>query len=174
MFLRDLADFGDFYELSYQPAYRTALGIVRDHAIAADVTQDAFVVAYEQRDRFRGEAPGQVWLHRIVVNKALAALRRRGPVVRELAMVEDGVDPTIAVADRMALLAAIGGLSPRHRAVVILRYYHDYDYATIAHILGTTPSNVGAMLSRARDSLKLALDAMPGTTIVLEEVVGAR
>ena len=175
MFLPDLADFGAFYERTYQRAYRTALGIVRDHAIAADVTQEAFVAAYEQRGRFRGEAPGQVWLQRIVVNRALAAVRRRGPVVRELPMVErGGVDHTPSTADRIVLLAALGELPPGHRAAVVLRYYHDFDYATIARILGTTTTNVGVMLSRARDRLKLELDPTPGTAVVLEEVVDAR
>ena len=85
VFLADISDFGAFYERTYQRAYRTALGIVHDGAIAADVTQEAFVAAYEQRAKFRGDAPGQVWLHRIVVNRALLALRRRQPVIRELA-----------------------------------------------------------------------------------------
>jgi DNA-directed RNA polymerase specialized sigma24 family protein len=49
-------------------------------------------------------------------------------------------------------------LSPRHRAAVVLRYYHDYDYATIADCLGTTTSNVGAMLSRALDRLRVAME----------------
>ena len=50
----------------------------------------------------------------------------------------------------------------RHRAAVILRYYHGYDYATIARILETTSTNVGAMLSRGLDQLKVALDPDPG------------
>lgn len=138
MFLPDIADVGAFYERAYQQAFRTALGIVRNHAVAADVTQDAFVVASEQRARFRGDAPGVVWIHRIVVNGALAAVRRRGPVVRDLTTVEEsGADHSRATADRVVLFAALGDLPPRYRAVVVLRYYHDYDYATIARILGT-------------------------------------
>ena len=78
-FRPDLEDFGAFYERSYQVAYRTALAIVRDAALAADVTQEAYVAAYQRRDRFRGDAPGQAWLHRIVVNESLATLRRRRP-----------------------------------------------------------------------------------------------
>jgi DNA-directed RNA polymerase specialized sigma24 family protein len=71
-----LADFGKFYERTYDVAYRTALGVVRDPALAADVTQDAYVAAYRHRDDFRGDAPSAAWLHRIVVNEALAARRR--------------------------------------------------------------------------------------------------
>ena len=67
-------------------------------------------------------------------------------------------DTAAGTTSRLALFDALDGLSPRHRAAVILRYYHDYDYATIAQILGTTVTNVGAMLSRALDRLKVALD----------------
>ncbi len=63
---------------------------------------------------------------------------------------------------RMALLQALDVLPARQRAAVILRYYHDYDYTTIAQILNTTSTNVGAMLSRALDRLKDALEPEPG------------
>jgi RNA polymerase sigma-70 factor (ECF subfamily) len=159
----EIADFGAFYEETYDRAYRTALGIVRDPALAADVTQEAYVSAYRQRDRFRGDAPSRAWLHRIVVNEGISALRRRRQV-------KPGVDLSpLLVADtashatvRLALLDALDALPPRQRAAVILRYYHDYDYATTAQILGTTSTNVGAMLSRALDRLKVALDPIPG------------
>jgi len=74
-FRLEIADFGAFYERTYDMAYRTVLGIVRDPGLAADVTQEAYISAYRQRDRFRGEAPSGAWLHRIVVNQALGALR---------------------------------------------------------------------------------------------------
>lgn len=162
-FRLELADFGAFYEETYDRAFRTALGIVRDPALAADVTQEAYVSAYRQRDRFRGDAPSRAWLHRIVVNEALSVLRRRAKVKRDVdlapLLVPDTASHTTA---RLALLDALDGLSPRHRAAVVLRYYHDYDYATIARILDTSSSNVGAMLSRALDQLKVALDPIPG------------
>jgi RNA polymerase sigma-70 factor (ECF subfamily) len=174
-FRPDLADFGGFYERTYQVAFRTALGIVRDAALAADVTQDAYVTAYRHRDRFRGDAPGHAWLHRIVVNQALAAVRRPRPTIREIVLGESGGgDDARATADRVTLFEALDQLSPRHRAAVVLRYYHDYDYATIAGILGTSTTNVGAMLTRARVELKQALDPTPAAAIAIEEVTGAR
>ena len=159
-FRAELTDFGAFYERTYQVAFRTALGIVRDYALAADVTQQAYVDAYEKRDRFRGEAPGHAWLHRIVVNTALATLRRRRPaVVREIDSADQpNLDATPEAASRLELMAALDTLSPRQRAAVVLRYYHDYDYAAIAQVLGTTPTNVGSMLSRALDRLRIELE----------------
>jgi RNA polymerase sigma-70 factor (ECF subfamily) len=159
----ELADFAGFYERTYAGAYRLAFGIVHEPALAADVTQDAYVAAYRHRDRFRGDAPSAAWLHRIVVNEALAALRRRrsASTVVDLSplLAPDGAPRSDA---RLALLQALDVLPGQQRAAVILRYYHDYDYATIAQILETTSTNVGAMLSRALDRLKVALDREPG------------
>jgi RNA polymerase sigma-70 factor, ECF subfamily len=165
-FRLEIADFGAFYERTYDVAYRTALGIIRDPALAADATQEAYVAAYRHRDRFRGDAPSVAWLHRIVVNQALGALRRRraaGPVsdISPL-MAPDEAGGTIA---RLVLFDALDALPPRHRAALILRYYHDYDYATIAQILGTTSTNVGAMLTRGLDRLRVALESESGTVI---------
>jgi RNA polymerase sigma-70 factor (ECF subfamily) len=162
-FRLEISDFGAFYERTYDIAYRTALGVVRDPTLAADVTQEAYVAAYRQRDRFRGEAPSAAWLHRIVINQALAALRRRRAVPRgaEL-MAWITPDDAAGTTRRLAIFDALDALPARHRAAVILRYYHDYDYATIAQILNTTSTNVGAMLSRALDRLKVALEPEQG------------
>jgi len=160
-FQAELSDFAAFYERTYQVAYRTALGIVRDPILAADVTQQAYVDAYEHRQHFRGEAPGHAWLHRIVVNTALASLRRRRPVViREIAPTDATTDAetTADAAAHLELMAALDQLKPRARAAVVLRYYHDYDYATIAQMIGTTPTNVGSLLSRAMDRLRQELE----------------
>jgi RNA polymerase sigma-70 factor (ECF subfamily) len=161
-FRLELSDFGDFYERTYHDAYRTALGIVRDGPLAADVTQEAYVAAYRHRDRFRGDAPSTAWLHRIVVNQALVSLRRRRASSRVVdlgpSMVPDGAGRSVA---RLTVLQALDRLPPQQRAAVILRYYHDYDYATIAQILDTTSTNVGAMLSRALDRLRVAIDPEP-------------
>jgi RNA polymerase sigma-70 factor (ECF subfamily) len=159
---RELYDFGGFYERTYEGSYRTALGIVRDAGLAADITQDAYIAAYRHRDRFRGEAPSIAWLHRIVVNQALAALRKRRPSSRVVdlspSMAPDGAGHSVA---RLTLLQALDRLPTQQRAAVVLRYYHDHDYATIAQILGTTPTNVGAMLSRALDRLKVVIEPEP-------------
>lgn len=166
-FRPELADFGAFYERTYQAAYRTALGVVREQTLADDVTQQAYVAAWEHRETFRGDVPAQAWLHRIVINQALSALRRNRPTIRELtvadAAVSDGAPPDgiVRMGERIALFDALGQLPPRSRAAVVLRYYHDYDYAAIARILGTSPTNVGAILSRALDRLRDELEPAP-------------
>jgi RNA polymerase sigma factor (sigma-70 family) len=159
VFRLDLADFSGFYERTYQAAFRTALGIVGQTALAADVAQEAYAAAYRHRDRFRGDVPPEAWLHRIVVNAAFSAVRGQHPVVHEISMPDPASpDDSRQIAERLALFDALDALAPRQRAAVILRYYHDYDYVTIARILNTTSTNVGAMLSRALDRLRVELE----------------
>jgi len=159
-FQAELSDFGSFYERTYQGAYRTALAILRDHALAADLTQQAYVDAYEHRHRFRGDAPGYAWLHKIVVNTALGAARRKRPVIIRQIEPHDArqSDAAPGTADRLELMTALDALAPKQRAAVVLRYYHDYDYSQIAQMLGTTTSNVGSLLSRALDRLRTELE----------------
>ena len=78
-FRAELDDFGSFYERTYPAAYRTAWAILRDHGAAADAVQEAYLAAYRERGRFRGDAPAQAWLLRIVVNRAISEARRPRP-----------------------------------------------------------------------------------------------
>lgn len=158
-FRAQLDDFAALYERTYPAVYHTALGICGDPSLAADVAQDAYESAYRQQASFRGEVPVEAWLHRIVVNASLTGLRRRrvrwaeplDPVYHDRAAAVP--DPT----ESLAIRDALQRLEPRQRAAVVLRYYHDFDYATIAAILETSTSNVGAILSRTLDTLRADL-----------------
>jgi RNA polymerase sigma-70 factor, ECF subfamily len=178
-FRGELADFASFYESTYQGAFRTALAIVREAGLAADVTQDAYVKAYRERYRFRGDAPVAAWLHRIVVNEAISGIRKRSRGPREIDMsrtweATSGAGEVGKIADRLSILDALGVLTPLARAAVVLRYYHDHDYATIARILGTSAGNVGVLLTRSLDRLKTELEAPSPARVVDEPPVEVR
>jgi RNA polymerase sigma-70 factor (ECF subfamily) len=167
-FRAQLDDFAALYERTYPVMYRTVLGICGDASLAADATQDAYVSAYRQRATFSGEVPVDAWLHRIAVNAALSSLRRRRVRWAEpLDPVRH--DRSVAPADRaggLDLASALLRLDPRSRAAIILRYYVDLDYATIATILETSPGNVGSMLSRAIERLRRDLGSEQAATII--------
>src|SRR5512147_549573 len=61
-----------------QRLYRVARAIVKDEGEAEDVTQDAYVRAFEHLDQFAGRARFSTWLTRIAVHEASARVRRRG------------------------------------------------------------------------------------------------
>lgn len=169
-----LADFGAFYERTYPTALRVAYGIVGERAMADDVTQDAYAAAYRERDRYRGDGPPEAWLYRIVVNTALGALRHQR--VRWIVPLDPDAQErsaggpmggSAALTDHAALAEGLQHLDPRARSAVVLRYYLDLDYQRIAAILGTSESNVGSILSRSLDRLRIAMapaPILPGAT----------
>ncbi len=168
-FRAQIEDFTALYERTYQPVYRTVLGICGDAALAADLTQDAYVAAYRNRATFRGDVPVDAWLHRIAVNAALAGLRRRR--VRWAEPLDTAIhDRSSAPPDEgpdADLQRALLQLQPQARAAVVLRYYLDLDYASIATVLGTTSGNVGSLLSRSLDRMRRELTTeVPSPSLV--------
>lgn len=146
-----IPDFGAFYEATFADVYRLVLGIVRDAPLATDITQEAYLSAFQQRASYRGDAPPSHWIMRIAANRAISATRRRRlirwlPITSQPEAMEPGPDATVAM--RLAIEEVLELLPPQQRAAVTLRYVHDFDYATIGQILNTTPNNVGVLLTR--------------------------
>jgi RNA polymerase sigma-70 factor, ECF subfamily len=160
-FRSQVEDFAALYERTYQAVFRTVLGICTDVGLAADLTQDAFVLAYRQRATFRGDVPVDAWLHRIAVNTALGGLRKRKVRWAEPLDPERHERPRRSPdpGDALDVRGALAKLEPRARAAIVLRYYHDYDYATIAAILGTSTGTVGSLLSRSIDRMRRDLSS---------------
>lgn len=151
-------DFGAFYAATYPVAYRVAYGIVGEHPLAEDATQDAYVTAFRKRRDYRADGPAEAWLYRIVVNTAISSLRRRR--VRLIQPLDPGhndpstPDPAAAAVDHLVLMDALQHLDPVARAAVVLRYYLDLDYETIGSIISRSTSNTGSILSRSLDRLQ--------------------
>ncbi len=152
--------------------YRVAFGILRDPDGAVDATHDTFARAFERWEQYDANRPLRAWLHGIVTNTALDALRRRRvrqlavPVLGRVAELESGGprsggDPAVDVVRRRIVDEGLATLKPEARAAVILRHYYGYDYAEIAGFLRTSPGNVGSILSRAHSTLRRRLAADP-------------
>jgi RNA polymerase sigma-70 factor, ECF subfamily len=141
---------GELFTRHADAAWRTAFAIVRDHARAEDVVQDAFVRAIRAADRFDRDRPFRPWLLRIVTNRALDVLRHEAfatPGDVEPGGAADGDD------DPTDVRGAIAQLDPDRRAVVVLRYWLDLSPSEIADRLGVPVGTVGSRLARALDDL---------------------
>ena len=145
--------------------YRVAARIVGD-ADADDVTQDAFLRAFNRLSSFRGESPFRAWLLRITHNTALNALARR-PKLQPVDSVEELIDSSeggpppmrspvdqLEVSERRdRLMLKISLLSPQHRAVLALRDLEGLSYDEIAQVTETPLGSVKGRLHRARGEL---------------------
>ena len=143
-------------------AYRAAYLVVHDGAAAEDIAQEAMLSAIRTLDRFDRRRPFGPWLHRIVVNRAIDWVRSR-------ALRAEADEPALelATADRadegeppsQPVLAALGELSPDHRAVIVLRHLLEYSPREIARMLDLPRGTVNSRLRRGLDQLADRLEA---------------
>ncbi len=116
---------------------------MRDELTAEDVVHDVFLDVWRQAAAFSGRAQVSTWLMAITRNKAWSHLRKR----REMAL-EEGVaeaqedeadDPEVRLqkSDKAAAMRmCLDRLSPEHREVIDLVYYHDASIDDVATIVG--------------------------------------
>lgn len=169
----DVDAFTHLVEEHQAVALRVAYLVVRDHAEAEDVTQEAFVKAHRALDGFRQDAPFRPWLLRIVRNEALNRLRRRGRQERLRLRVANeavsgGAAPSPEAAfiedeQRRFLLDAVDALPRRYRDVVTYRYLGGLSEAETAAALDIPVGTVKSRTSRALDRLAAALNRRTDT-----------
>ena len=131
------------------------------HARAEELTQEAFVRAWQKLPGFRFESAFGTWLYRLAVNTALMDLRalKNDPVeqgVEEDALPESGASP-FCPAEREELERAVAALSPRTRAVLVLHDVEGWKHEEIATELSMAVGSSKAQLHRARRLLRHAL-----------------
>jgi len=153
---------------------------------ARDLTQDAFLKAFEGLGKFRGESGFYTWVFRVAVNLALTH-RRRGRTRRVFSL-DQSVDPTGESVDPIAPAAprespgddptsapteaevhsalghALQELDDEQRAVVVLRDMEGFNYEQIAAILQVPTGTVKSRLFRARMALRSAIEPLTGGT----------
>jgi RNA polymerase sigma-70 factor (ECF subfamily) len=125
---------------------------------AEDVSQDAFLRAFHRLSHFRGDAPFRSWLLRITHNAALDHLgRRRAEPVDPESLEASQPSSARPPADRLEVRERIErlerklrGLTPQHRAVLVLRDAEGLTYEEIAEITDTPLGSVKGRLHRAR------------------------
>jgi len=161
----DLPAYEEIVGRHQRRVYGVALRIVRSHAVADDVAQEAFLKAWQALDRFELGRPFGPWVCRIAAN--LAVNHVRSPVAREDPLPEGhgetrsaSEDPLSAVLDGEAqqlLHDALEELPPDQRAVFVLRAVEEMSYKEIAEALDLSPGTVMSRLFRAREKLARAL-----------------
>jgi len=153
--------------------YKTAYLMLGNAGEAEDALQEVFIRVHRSLSAFEpSKGSFATWLHRITVNHCLNQRRRR----RFLVVALDEVSPASLSGDcplpegqlgeELAVQQALGRLSDKQRAVVILRYYWEMSYAEIARILeiplGTVKSRLNLALKTLRKELGTLAQDAPG------------
>ncbi len=140
--------------------FAACLAITRSHDLAEDAVQDALLNAWNKRSQFQNGASLDTWIHRIVINAALAILRRQKPGVFGEFM--DDIETTDASPDEeraddeleRALAVALDRLSETERVCFVLKHLEQWRLSEIAEELDINVGRVKQALFRGVRKLR--------------------
>jgi len=160
------ATFGTLVERHLASVYSVVLRVVGSRADAEDVTQEAFVRAFERLDRYDVNYSFRNWLLKIATNLALNHLRsRRREHVGHRRLAEARSDPTDgsnpktegpSTADWQHWLGQLDG---SQRAAIVLFHFCELPYVQVAEVLDVPVNTVRTLLHRGRKRLRELLTA---------------
>ena len=149
-----------------------------NHALADDLAQETFILAWRNLKAFRQEARFSTWLYRIATNCWLAHSRTRKEELlgdREESVAEnsdeaaDAADAgndevSRAAALKLDLTRAMRLLTDAERAAIVQCYDNDLSHEEAAYVLGCPVGTVKTHIHRAKQKLKAAMSAWDGST----------
>jgi len=151
--------FEEFAATRMPGVLRFAAVLTGDRADAEDLAQEVLTRAYSLWGRIGGLDRPDLYVRKMMLNEYLSWRRRSA---RRVPAGAGTLEPASTASDhaqqyveRDALLAELGKLSRRQRAVLVLRYYEDRGDTEIAELLGCSPGTVRSHASRALAALRV-------------------
>lgn len=147
---------------AYEALYRLHAGrvfalctrLVKDRDMAEDLTQDAFVQAWKNLSKFRGDSAFGSWLYRIATNTALSYLRKQKHFQNSLDSDEIEIEYRETQDEQIGLEDAIAELPDGARAVFVLYAVEGYTHDEISKAMNIAVGSSKAQLHRARQLLQ--------------------
>lgn len=162
------ADFDALYRLYHPRLWRFLTHLMRQPDAIEEALNDTMLVVWQRADSFDGRSRLSTWIFGIAYRKGLKALSRQDLAVDDEDMPEaadtgPGPEQQFSLVQlRGRLREAMAELSPEHRAVVELCYFHDMAYGEIAEVVGCPQETVKTRMFYARRRLRLLLDDLAG------------
>lgn len=153
----DEDEFRRFTAARWAGLVRTAYLLTGDLGHAEDLAQTTLIKAYRSWNRVRRVDDVDAYVRKILINANRSRFRAKRPVEYSVATVPEhhaAPDTSGAVEERDVLFAALAGLPPRQRAIVVLRYWEDLAEGEVAALLGCSVGTVKSQASRALAKLR--------------------
>lgn len=157
----DSRAFEALYRRSVDKIYALCIRMTGNASEAEDCVQEAFIQAWKQLARFRGDSAFATWMHRIAVNAVLGRMRKSKREQNRLELVADSVDTAPLPGDDGSLRdlsRAIEKLPEGARHVFVLHAVYGYSHDEAADMLGIASGTSKAQVHRARRLLVQQLE----------------
>ena len=172
----DMAAFEELVARHRDRIYARAYAMLRNEDDALDLSQEAWVKAWQRLAQFQGESSFPTWITRIVINLCLDHLRKqkrhRSESIEAMEEESGGVEHHMPVTEvnptaglereelRKRVDAAMAQLSYEHRTVLVLHEFEEMEYKEIAKTMGCSIGTVMSRLFYARRKLAALLGSM--------------
>ena len=167
--------FGEIVRRWERKIFALCFGMLGREDDARDACQEAFIAAYRNLKKFRGEARVSSWLHRIAVNQCLTTKRRQRTRAEDFLDDEDGSEErtfiaaahyspakTVEKGERLNIVRqAVGALPGDLRQVIVMKEFEDMTFQEISETLELPLSTVKSRLYTALKQLRLKLERTP-------------
>jgi RNA polymerase sigma-70 factor (ECF subfamily) len=149
----------ELYDAQAPRVFRLAFRMTGDDELAKEFTQETFVRAFAQLDRFRGDAALSTWLHRVTISVVSNSMRK----VKRFREREADLDEASAIAHasreadpdlKEKMRRAIDELSEIYRTTFVMHDVEGYTHEEIASVLGVAEGTSKSRLSVARAQLR--------------------
>ena len=160
---RDL--FEEFVNLYSDDLYRYGFWLTKDHVITEDIVQDTYMRAWQSIDSLRDVSAAKSWLFTILRRENYRRFRRKSSQL-ELNLLDDHLPErflvdtnTVSVVNKIALRQALLNLSEDYSEPLVLQIFGGYSCTEIAKIINIEPGAVMTRICRAKQRLRVILDA---------------
>jgi RNA polymerase sigma-70 factor (ECF subfamily) len=169
----DMAAFEELVFRHRDKIYARAFSMLRNEDEAVDLSQEAWVKAWQRLKQFQGESSFVTWITRIVINLCLDQLRKqkrqRTESIEQLGEEAGGVERQMPVITpnpterlergelRQRIDRALGLLSVEHRTVLVLHEFEELEYKEIAKVMQCSIGTVMSRLFYARRKMAVLL-----------------
>lgn len=162
----DLGAFEELVDKYKKSVFAIVYRIIGQYQEAEDITQEVFLIVYEKLYQFDMGKKFAPWIHKIAVNTAISALRKKKKAINvsfDETYIQDNtsgsdVDDPQTIFERTELSQFINEvimeLPENYRVIIALRYQMDYSNGEIAEVLGISKENVEVKVHRARKAMR--------------------
>lgn len=152
---------GELYAAHSGRVYSVVRRVVGDDHVAEDVSQDAWIRAFEKLHLFRGDAAFSTWMHRLAVNAAVNKLRsqgRRSKLETSPELELPVQEPDESVLNQKQLARALDALPNGYRTVLVLHDVEGLTHDEIGERLGIAAGTSKSQLHKARGRMRQLLE----------------